>query len=48
MNLKILTVEQLKNLLERLYDMEAEGEDVGVESDKVVWELHRRGYEDDE
>jgi len=30
MNLKILTIEQLKQLEERLYDLELDGEDVGL------------------
>jgi len=28
--------------------MEAKGEDVGVESDKVVWELERRGEKEND
>jgi hypothetical protein len=47
MNLKILTIEQLKELEERLYEMELDGEDVWLEHDKVTAELHRRGCDDD-
>jgi len=42
MNLKILTIEQLKELEERLYDLELDGEDVWFERDQVLWELIRR------
>jgi len=41
-NLKILTIEQLKELEERLYDLELDGEDVWFERDQVLWELIRR------
>ena len=47
MNLKILTIEQLKELEERLYDLEVNGEDVWFERDQVLWEIHFRGIEDD-
>jgi len=42
MNLKILTLEQLKELEERLYDLEIDGEDVWFERDQVLNELIRR------
>ena len=42
MNLKILTIEQLKQLEERLYDREVDGEDVWFERDQVLNELIRR------
>ena len=47
MNLKILTIEQLKQLEERLYDLEIDGEDVWFERDQVIWEIISRGIEDD-
>jgi len=47
MNLKILTIEQLKQLEERLYDLEIDGEDVWFERDQVIWEIIFRGIEDD-
>jgi len=47
MNLKILTLEQLKELEERLYALELDGEDVWFERDQVLWEIIFRGIEDD-
>ena len=47
MNLKILTIEQLKELEERLYDMELNGDDVWFERDQVLWEITFRSYKDD-
>ena len=47
MNLKILTLEQLKELEERLYDMEVDGEDVWFERDQVLWEIISRDTKDD-
>ena len=46
MNLKILTIEQLQQLEERLYDMELDGEDVGIERDQVTWEIIMRQHDD--
>lgn len=42
MNLKILTIEQLKALEERLYEREDDGEIVWREKDEVIRELFRR------
>ena len=46
MNLKILTVEQLKELEERLYDRELDGEDVKITLDQVMWEILMRQHDD--
>ena len=47
MNLKILTIEQLKQLEERLYDREVEGEDVKEERHQLLMEIISRGIEND-
>ena len=46
MNLKILTIEQLKELEERLYDLELDGEDVGLERVCVISEIVSRDTKD--
>ena len=40
--LKDMTIEELKDLEEMLYDMEVSGVNCWFERDKVIWELQKR------
>ena len=48
MNLKILTLEQLRQLEERLHDLEVDGIDVVSSYDQVIFELERRGEKEND